>query len=105
MRSLSNWLVAEWSGKKYRLRTMRRFIGYHATTISLAGLSARLRQDLLTWGKEAVRRSFRLGDTQLIPAIRARPYRSSRYRSSNRTETCTRLTIRSSASRLGRDQQ
>src|SRR5215470_4869171 len=105
MRSLSNWLVAEWSGKKYGLRTMRRFIEYHATTISVPGLSARLRQDLLVWAKEAVRRSFRLGDTRSIPAIRARPCRSNRYRSSNRTETCTRLTIHSSASRLGRDQQ
>src|SRR5215831_4558031 len=98
MRSLSNWLVAEWSGKKYRLRTMRRFIEYHATTISVPGLVA-------AWGKETVRRSFRLGDTRLAPAIRAQPCRSNRYRSSNRTETCTRLTIHSSASRLGRDQQ
>src|SRR5215831_11917643 len=55
MRSLSNWLVAEWSGKKYRLRTMRRFIEYHATTISVPRLVARLLQDLLVWGKETVR--------------------------------------------------
>src|SRR5215472_2330293 len=103
MRSLSNWLVAEWSGKKYRLRTMRRFIEYHSTTISVPRLVERLLQDLLAWGKETVRRSFRLGDTRLAPAIRARPCRSNRYRSSNRTETCTRLTIHSSASRLGRD--